>query len=185
MSVIELFMRDVYCIVSPKKIMNWSGYKVINSKSESYVVSNLKQSNTKLLFSPGNYALKDYHDPEHWITFIVPGLRQSYKTVNNEDPNFMLQIMCASKELPSFKDISEYKLVGESISEVYYQLIGDITPYDVLHIKVSDLNKESDRIYFVIPNSNKNIELMFDSTDNMNYDFMVRSPLNKFSNLTK
>lgn len=187
MSVKKLFMRDTYCIVSPKKIMNWSGYKVDNSKSESYVVTNLKQNDTKSLFSPGNYALRDYHNPEHWITFIVPGLRQYYRKVDNKDPDFILQTMCASKEVPFFKDISEYKLIGEDVTEVYYQLIGDITPYDVLHVKVSDLIKikRKGSIYFQIPNAVMDIELVFDSTDNLNFEFMIKTSTNKFNDLTK
>lgn len=146
-------INTVYCIISKKKVMNWCGYKRPDEEAESVVVEALTKSDRSRLFMPGDQAFKSSRNGE-WVTFIIPGLRQIYPEVDNKDRNYLLQTMCSGKELPTFYNIDEYGSIKGRQPDILYQLIGDITPYDVLHVRVEDLK---DTMRFNLPDANGSI----------------------------
>lgn len=137
-----LNLNDIYAYVG-EKILNWSGYKQVSEQSEyaayiGYYQTDSELTPSKLFEGASNIYLdvsKGQYDGDEIVNLIIPGLRDIYKEHRHhlqDDERLYLDAM--SKEVPTFKNISEYNSIKYNDDITLYQFFGDITPYDVIHI---------------------------------------------------
>ena len=173
----KINLNDLYAYVG-EKIYNWNGFKEVSQQSEEYAyfgyyqVEDVKCSK---LFCGASNLFNDYikgiYDGNEFITFIIPGLREIYSANQKLLPSSEITMFfeSADKDVPKFKNISEYSSIKMDKNDIsLYQLMGDITPYDVLHISFKDFLSviDSSKMFKFQLNSIKyNINIYYDSSD--------------------
>lgn len=163
----NLNLRDLYVYVG-EKIYNWTGYKTISGVSEFAAyneVNNLDGPRSKLFFGGSNLLNMDIRD-EDTINIIISGLRGYFDKPKTEDEE-MLRLFCSVKESPEFYDISNYDSIKDNNNFELYQLIGDITPYDVLYMSGKQFKEATKRGLPIIFEVNEavTIRILYDKSD--------------------
>lgn len=171
--IIPFWLRDVYARVEPRPIFELQGATSISAESEQEALKERKKGfQRNHLFLRGNDLMRYlwYHPNAEictgTVTLVIPGLRSAYwdrKYLLSKEEQADLQF--AIRETPpKFHDLYEYLSLAEdealaNMSE--FQLIGTITPFDVVHLPVALYLQaiESDRPIEV---STSELRLQFD-----------------------
>lgn len=169
---ISIRISDVYAHIGKNKIVNWWGYGSPNSNSQSDLI-NGKSS----LFVKGNNLLSELriNKNNYLISFVVPGLRilfNSSKYLLSSEEQLLLDIS-SKRDLPSFFDVGDYDDVSTDKLYTTFQLMGSITPYDILSLPVKEFKRRINSripILFTLEETNVNVEITFE-----NYDFWDES----------
>jgi hypothetical protein len=174
-TTIPVWLRNTYCRIDNKEIFEVEGYSKGNKKYKKKALESIERefsdgegdiftADSNFYISGGdiyNY-LYDKKGCGAIITLVIVGLKNLYWNHREQlDENEKSELSgYMTHELPSFKDIFDYKNVEKYntlIDYPVYQLFGEITPYDVLHITVDD--------FINIINSSAFIEVPLVDTD--------------------
>lgn len=132
------------------KLYNVEGFEEENESSYLAVVKDSNRNDSILFFNGSNlWKLHKNYLPDETINIVIPGLRQ-YFNLSNIPSEYNLFNVAMSTLEPKFKDISDYNSDIKELSYSRFQLFGDITPYDVLHLKVKDyITAIKDNVEFI------------------------------------
>lgn len=165
--IIPVWLRNTYAYIGPNRIYNLNGYSEIDESSENDAVSATSLTEGGL-FITGDNLIKYFSRYmnnnlcKYFITIVLPGLRDIYSdnrnTLSNDEQSLIT--IAVRKLLPSFHDIYKYQSLFklESKTEISeFQVIGMITPYDIVHIPVE---------YFINKiNNGEPISILLESTN--------------------
>lgn len=184
--VFTLRLNSTFAWLASEPITSFRGYKEVNKVSEASaqrsVLLPIRDSGN---FIAGNKVISYlYQDPSQLntiITLVVPGLRGmiwEHKRLLVEAQRPSIE---ATMERPLFEfyDIYEYPSVSETARNddlAQYQLIGKVTPFDVLHISMNDYLyyiKNNTPVVIAVPNSQLIVELHYNSYDFWDSHFQV------------
>jgi hypothetical protein len=134
-------LRNTFGGVGPNPIYTMKGFDYVGEESKQSAMLKLTMQGGQIHFLEGNKIfsylwrnLKKHYDDK--VTLVVPGLREIYKhhiDLFPEEANYIHDAI----ENFEFYDVYGYGeliYLNKNVNE--YQLIGTITPYDVLHIPV-------------------------------------------------
>ena len=134
-------LRDTFGVVGLNAIYYLQGFDFIGEESKQSAMLKLTMQGGQIHFLEGNKIfsylwrnLKKHYDDK--VTLIVPVLRDIYKTHIDSFPGEENAIYNTTGKI-EFYDVygyGELSYVNKNVNE--YQLIGTITPYDVLHMPV-------------------------------------------------
>ncbi len=181
MSETILSLNDLYSYTG-EKIINWKGHKNISVLSEiaaysGYFAVQSQVKPSKLFTNASNVYIDSYnmlYKGDEIVTIIIPGLRDKFKAKKEllvSERNLFLDMLDC--EIPTFKNIFEYKSLEDEEGEIpLFQLIGDITPYDIISIELSQLietiNKKNPLIFLI---ESINLKIQIDYSESDFYDF--------------
>lgn len=176
-NIVPIWLRDVYATVQSQPLYFLEGPMIESPQSEEAVKFALTQKleSSNLFLSGDNifcYLNKNMTSNmcDHYITVVIHNLPDLYWSNKENIFDETLEIDLAIKQpFPTFKDINEYRSVNQLINQsnplVLYQLLGTISPYNVLHIPIR---------YFIESLNNKrpiNISLdRIDTIIQLNYE---------------
>lgn len=137
----DIPLRNTFGGVGPNAIYIMKGFDYVGEESKQSAMLKLTMQGGQIHFLEGNKIfsylwrnLKKHYDDK--VTLIVPGLREIYKRHINLFPEEANYIRDTTEKF-DFYDVygySELIYLNKNVNE--YQLIGTISPYDVLHIPV-------------------------------------------------
>lgn len=146
--IIPLWLRDTFARVQPTPILNYDGPPATSDYTEyaANAAVRLEAGASKHFLSGDKmfgYLYRHINQDmcNGIVTIVIPGLRNLYWTNRTLLPRDEQQPVEAAqtKPLPRFHNIYSYDSLSNyrQIANVpEYQLIGSITPYDVIHIPV-------------------------------------------------
>jgi hypothetical protein len=148
--VIPVWLRDIYAKVEPYPLLDVEGLEEVSKDTEQLAALELQKLLPKTsLFIRGSdlysylsrYITADMCN--HVITFVIVSLRDLYWNMRlNLSIQQQAQLdMVMNKRAPQFQNIFDYPLLqdlGPEVPTHLYQLIGDITPFNVVHVSVRD-----------------------------------------------
>lgn len=144
--VLPIRLQDVFARVQDSRIFNQQSYKYESEESEAAAVKsvNMDLGGSKLFLSGDKmfgYIWRNPNLKNQIINIVIPGLRNRYfqdkHLLSHEEQAILNTSM--NQQLPVFYNIYDYsslKGFSEKANVNEYQLMGTITPYDVLHISV-------------------------------------------------
>lgn len=153
MSVIPIWLRDIYAKVETSPITNIIGESIVGGvtkDTESLAVSELSKSFPQTSFFIRGNELYSYLARylnatvcNDVITFVIIGLRDLYWNQRHKLTRQQLDELELSMDrpLPQFYSIFNYQSlsnVGSEMATSAFQLFGTITPFSVVHVPVRD-----------------------------------------------
>lgn len=148
--IIPVWLRDIYAKVEPYPLSSVEGLEEVSESTERLAAMELQKLLPQTsLFIRGSelYSyLSRYIDLamcDHVITFVIVSLRDLYWSMRlNLLPQQQAALDIAmNKRAPQFHNIFDYRLLqnlGPEMPTFLFQLIGDITPFSVVHVSVRD-----------------------------------------------
>lgn len=136
----NLNLRDVFVYVNGnERIINWSGFKTVSPDSELAALNALQEKGSprSKLFTGGISLFHKSIKDTDVINIAIPGLRDYYERKPLDSDTQMMKLFCSIKDTFTFYNVRNYnslsdgKLLGDWNR---FQLIGDLTPYDVLYM---------------------------------------------------
>lgn len=178
--IIPVWLRDIYAKVEPYPLSDIEGLEDVSEATEKLAALELQKllPQTSFFIRGSNlYSyLSRYIDSatcDYVITFVIVSLRDLYW---NMRPNLTVQQQTVldttmNKNLPEFHNIFNYRLLqdlGPEMPTYLFQLVGDITPFNVVHIPVRDfimaINNKSP-ISILLPDIDIIIQLSYEHAD--------------------
>ncbi len=144
-NIIPLWLRDVYATIRSRPLYYMEGPLIESSQTETDAKIALNTADfeaSNLFISADNifpYLNKNMNSDlcKHYITIVIHNLPDLYWSNRQNISQEILGVDLAFKQpYPKFKDINEYPSVKLTNPLVLYQLFGNITPYNVLHIPI-------------------------------------------------
>ncbi|CAH6419054.1 Hypothetical protein HVR_LOCUS247 [uncultured virus] len=146
--IIPLRLEDLYARVQDNRIFNMFGYSEVGEASEDSARKAIlmESGGSRLFLNAANMFSYLYRNMgSDWcnkvINIVVPGLRNlywKYRYLLHPNEQAILAT-CMEQQLPNFTDVYSYQSLKyyEEIANIHeYQLIGTITPYDIVHIPI-------------------------------------------------
>lgn len=137
----DIPLRNTFGGVGPNPIFNLHGFDVIGEESKQSAMLKLTMQGGKIHFLEGNkiFSYLWRNLPKHYddkVTLVVPGLRDIYKHHIDLFRDEQDAINSLKKDFTFYNvyDYGELAYLPKNVNE--YQLVGTISPYDVLHIPV-------------------------------------------------
>jgi hypothetical protein len=175
---ILIYLRDTYGRIESDPIYDFNGYRRYEQGREAAIraVNDYKLGSKHFLRTTNLYGYLDRTINERCndiITIVIPNLRNVY--FNNrqrlsEEERRKLTV-AVQEPLPKFKSIYDYPDLEILATEAHvpeYQVYGDITKYDVLHLPVrlfvEQINKREPLI-FILKDVNVKISLSITPDD--------------------
>ena len=146
--IIPLRLEDLFARVQADRIFNWNGYTETSFFSEdaANAAVRMESGGSRLFLKANNmfgYLFRNISASmcSNVVNIIIPGLRNLYWQYRHLLPANEQNLLAISmqRELPSFTNIYSYRSLqyyGEKANISEYQLLGSITPYDVVHVPV-------------------------------------------------
>lgn len=185
---IDIYLRDVYARVQSSAITEFTGLSTQNDDSERAAIKRITTgefSQEYFLKATDIYRYLYRHKSSHEhdiVTIVIPGLRDQYysnKLMFNTDERQDITIKMSTPR-PTFFNIWDYKKL-EHYQDIFtrisndpvldsglieYQVFGEITPYDVVHISVKDfIQAINDRQPIIINIPLMTITLWYEPSD--------------------
>lgn len=147
--IIPLWLRDTYARVQSNPMFTLEGYTGPNLEAETKAIESITTGFSEPNFFIGSSNIFAYLDrtvnsnlcSDH-ISIVIPGLRDFYwnkRSLLSQEELIQLSIAMKNPSV-SFKNIFEYKSLKQLRNSSFvpiFQLYGDITVYDVVHVPVS------------------------------------------------
>jgi len=175
---IPVWLRDTYARIEDKAIVKFDSFPKVNERSEIAALAaiNSEPGGSKHFITSNKmfgYLYRNTKLCRGIITIVIPNLRNlywdnRYSLVRSEQIPLETAM---DKHLPVFYDIFDYRGLQyyRNFANVpEYQIIGNITPYDVVHVSAVDfidrINKNQP-ILIGIPDTNIIISLDYEQYD--------------------
>lgn len=148
--IIPLWLRDIYAKVEQYPISTREGLEEVSRDTEALAAAELQKLLPDTSLFIGGSDLYSYLSRyitnemcDHVITFVITNLRDLYWNMRlNLSIEQQVQLDRAmNKSLPHFQNIFDYpslQNLGPELPTHLFQLIGDITPFSVIHVPVRD-----------------------------------------------
>jgi hypothetical protein len=148
-------LADIYGGVGPRPIQMMNGFSEVGCESEQSAILKLTMQGGRIHFLEGNkiFAYLSRNLAKHYddiVTFVVPKLNKVYMDNVEMFGDEQKTIKEINKNNFRFYNVYNYAALShyENVRNVNeFQLIGNITPYDVLHLRVP--------IFIALLNTNK------------------------------
>jgi hypothetical protein len=149
LQITPLWLRDTYARVQSDPMFTLEGYTGTNLEAETKALESITSGFSEPNLFIGSNNIFAYLDRtvnlslcSNYISIVIPGLRDFYwnkRSLLSQEESIHLSIAMKNPS-PSFKNIFDYKslkqLRGSSFVPMF-QLYGNITVYDVVHVPVS------------------------------------------------